>query len=160
VNYAIEEATPRGESPEVVWTGGEKLTRPAAAAICREMYGNGHNGWSYEAIRGYLGRRGLVVGWTTVKRWSNPAACEKERQADRLRKRANYRDQHGITLPRVADEDGLLLRMRALEGAGLPATQIAAVIRLDYGVPMTRTGVVTSLRNERVAPRFLKAATS
>lgn len=128
------------------------MTRPEAMAAARKMYGTGHNGWTYASIRAYLASRGVNVGWATVKRWANPAVAEKDRRETASRQRKIYRDRHGITTPRVLDEDGLLRRMRALEGAGLPATQIANVVRLDHGLPISRYSVDLSLREGRVAP--------
>lgn len=129
------------------------LTRPRARQIAREMRAVK---FTAREIREYLARHGVEVSQITAQRWANPAYEAKNAESTRRSHRRQKRERTGVTLPRVADADGLLLRIRALNRVGVTGRSIAAVIALDYGIAITDYEVRLTLRQGVLTPQLAK----
>jgi hypothetical protein len=121
------------------------------------------NGWgdSPTEIRRQLQREGVVPlpSLSTIRCWLYPkeADAHRARAAASDRRRRAARPFASFRIPRTVEAKRA--RMQALAEAGLSAADVAAVMKLDFGVELGPETVRYSLQHGSV-PRALKERTA
>ncbi len=110
-------------------------------------------GWSYYGITQVLNRRGIPVRESAVRRWVDGRIAERERLANRERRRTSAVSRKiaagGPWIRADASPKYRMARLLALAEVGVRAGQIAKVIHLDFGDVLTEHEVKRAVETGR-----------
>lgn len=129
---------------------------PKTVRLVQQMYAAG---WTPTQLQRYLADRGIEAAESTIRRWSIPVEAQGHLELNRRLMRDRRRRERAHQPQQPATATPLLDRMSQLRSVDVSYRAIAAIMGLDFGVPMSAEQARYYLKTRREPVQPKKRAT-